>query len=346
MIVQLLRQSLRPDDHTSLLIAARWAVLAPADAGWRKNVMKALAQIFAQPGIGSDYRIAVGQALALVAGESALPFYLQVLKHPSAAVRSAALRGVGWTGGPKQMRALASGLNDEDFDVRVSAVRGLGDLGTPGALRFLKDHLVKADEELMLIIAEVLAERPEGGEALKEATQADDLLVRRAAVHGLGQIDAPWPRDVLKRVLREDSQWLVRSAAEAALSQEGEEEAARSVPAPPKVDEAQWLITWAAQQGLGVGLDEAAMQMLLRALEVGDVPTRVVGAQTLSQIGHQEHLSALRPLLNDENEAVREAAQLAVTSIEARYQGISAAESQPDEAGEVKREQQPESEST
>ncbi len=346
LIVQLLRQSLRPEDHTSLLIAARWAVLAPEDAGWRKNVMKALAQSFAQPGIAADYRIAVGQALALVAGESALPFYLQVLKHPRAAVRAAALRGVGWTGGPKQMRALASGLTDEDFDVRVSAVRGLGDLGTSGAVRFLKDHLVEADEELMLIIAAVLAETPEGGEALKEATQADDLLVRRAAVHGLGQIDEPWTRGVLERVLREDSQWLVRSAAEAALSERGEEETDPSVPAPPRVDEAQWLIAWAAQQGLGVGLDEAAMQMLLRALEVGDVPTQVLGAQTLAQIGHQEHLTALRSLLSAENEAVHEAAQLAMASIKARYQGIAAAESEPDEPDEVEEEeQQPEAES-
>lgn len=322
LIKTLLRESHAERGLPALLKAARWAILAPEDVPWRKEVLKALAQAFIKPSLEQPARLRVGRALALVAGESARPFYLQTLRHPLPAIRAAALRGLGWTGRPREMKILAAALRDPDFTIRESAIWALSDLGTGGAFRYLSELLPYSDEQLMLVIAEALATQPDGWDSLKEATQAEDLLVRRAAAHGLGQIHQPWAQSILEKIGREDTQWLVRSAAQAALSTQQKEAAAAVVIAPPKIDELQWLLAWAAQQGLGVGIGEAALQMLLHAVETGDSNARILGALTLSRIGRQEHLDVLRPLLDDADAAVQKAAAEAIRHIETRYTNV------------------------
>lgn len=329
LVASLLKTGMKKDVIPTLLRSARWAILAPAEVPWRKSVMKVLAKIFIKAGFDLEERFALGKALSLVAEENAKPFFLQVLRHPDTTVRAAALHGLGWTGGPRDMQTLAAGLNEEAVEVQTSAVRALGDLGTPGAYRFLKDRLTEADEQLMLVIAETLAEDPAGQEALKEAVEAEDLLVRRAAVHGISQIDAPWKEEILERLMRDDPQWLVRSAAEAALSAGQTSTETLTVQPPPKLDEAAWLITWAAQQGLGVGVGDAALQMLLRTLEAEDPEARHLGCVTLARIGRPEHLPTLISLLEGEQNAdVREAAEEAKQQIETRYQNVDVDETE------------------
>jgi HEAT repeat protein len=308
---------------------ARWATVAPEDAPWRKYVLQALAKVFVRGDLSLEERLDVARALALVAGESARPLYLQTLRNPNVDVRAASLRGLGWTGRPREMRILAAGLNVSEPEIQRHAVLALADLGTSGAFRFLTDALMRSDEELTMVIAETLARYPEGWEPLKEATHADDLMIRRAAAHGLGRVRQPWAQEILQTLSLEDPQWLVRSAAEAALiAQESGDEDTVVAP-PPHPDAAQWLINWAARQGLGLGVGEAALQMLIRALEVGDAQVRVLAAQTLGQMGHRDHLEALRPLLEDENPDVREAALEAYERIERRYRGVAEESAEP-----------------
>ncbi len=318
----LLKQAITENDLKALLRAARWAILAPAQAEWRKIGMKALAQSFVKGNLAYEERLAIGRALALIAGETARPFYLQTLRHPNTAVRAVALRGLGWTGGPRETQVIAAALNDGDAELRTSAVRALGDLGTSGAIRLLSRALPISDEHLMLTITETLAGQADGWEALKEATQSEDLMVRRAAAHGLGHVPQPWAVTLLKDIMRNDPQWLVRSAAEASLSalEQGEQES--SPPPPPRPQDATWLIQWAAREGLGVGVGEAALQSLLHALEVGDTITRMLAAHTLACIGREEHLEDLAPLLEAEEEEVRQIAIEAHTAIERRYRGV------------------------
>lgn len=322
-IAELFKAEMKDEPVRTLLTSARWAVLAPEETTWRKHVMKALAQSFVKPDFDFEERLTLGKALALVAEESVHPFFLQVLRHPDATVRAAAFRGVGWTGRPRDVQTLAKGLEDEAFEVQTSAARALGDLNTPGAFRLLQDHLYKVDERLMLVIAETLAKDEMGWEALKQACEAEDLLVRRAAVHGLSHVEAPWTKEILEHLMKNDAQWLVRSAAEAALSDEEESAAEATVEPPPKLDEAAWLITWAAQQGLGVGLGDAALQMLLRTLDAEDPQARLLGCVTLGRIGRPEHLSALEKRSQDEERPeVKQAAAAAQRRIRRRYRGI------------------------
>lgn len=321
LVKQLIKDALAQNDRGKILRAGRWAVLAPPSAGWRKAVMKILAQTFVKSDMEGEERLAVGRALALIAGESVRPFFLQTLRNPHTDVRASALRGLGWTGTPSDTKIIAAGLNDDNFDIRLSAVRALGDLGTSGAFRLLQRILAQSDEQLTIVIAETLATQPEGWEALKEATDSEDLMVRRAAAHGLGRVPQPWAEELLEYMVREDPQWLVRSAAEASLAALQEHEEEITVASPPKIDEAPWLMNWAARQGLGLGLGEAALQTLLHALEVGDPETRILAALTLARMGRREHLELLHPLLEDSNVEVRAAASEAYTAIETRYRG-------------------------
>ncbi len=321
LVRHLLRRAVRAQEVEALLRVARWAILAPDEVRWRKPVLMALAQAFTRKGMDFSTRLEVGKALALVAGEEARPFYLKALRHPDLEVRAASLRGLGWTGTPREMQILTAAVDDTHDIIREAAVRALGDLGTGGALRLLRDLLYRGDETLLLTVAETLATLPAGWEVLKEAAEDTDLLVRRAAAHGLGRVPKPWAEALLTKMAREDGEWLVRSAADAALSartKRGEEGA--KVPAPPQVDALPWLIHWAAQHGLGVGVGEAAYAALLHALEHGEPEAQILAARTLLRIGREKDVESLRQALRGTEDArVRQVLEAVLREMEGRY---------------------------
>jgi HEAT repeat protein len=219
------------------------------------------------------------------------------------------------------MKVLTGAMRDENEEIKESAVLALADLGTEGAIKVLMQGLYEADEHLMLTIAEKLSVIPEGQDALREATQAEDLMVRRAAAHGLEFVRQPWADEVLERLARDDPQWLVRAAADAILKEQAQQgQAPPPTPtSPPQIDELDWLIAWAAQQGSGLGVGAAAMEMLVRATTEGKTGIQILGAMTLRQIGHKRHLEALRGLLQHKDDRVRRIAADAVYRIEERY---------------------------
>lgn len=323
MVKTLVDASRDDPDKISLLRAARWAIVAEPDLAWRKAMIKTLAQVFISNDVDAAMRMTLGRALSLVAGKDARAFFLRVLRHPSTEVRSAALRGLGWAQSPTDMAILAAALREETPEIRESAVLALRDLGTPGAVTFLSETLPKVDEALMLVMAEALAVMPGGGESLDTHTRHPDLLVRRAAAHGLELIDEAWARERLLEISREDEQWLVRSAAENAL-QAYEERAGEqvTVSSPPQVDQMAWLIAWAARQGEGLGMGDAAVDMLIRAASEGNADAKVLSALTLAQIGRQTHLPVLQAMMGTGDPMVQQAATWAIGRIQKRYQTL------------------------
>jgi HEAT repeat protein len=216
---------------------------------------------------------------------------------------------------------LSAALKDNAVEIRQNAILGLRDLQTPGATTLLESYLPEADEATAPIVAQALAVMPDGAQVLKDAVQQSDLLVRRAAVHGLSYINEPWTIELMEEIIRTDPEWLVRSAAETALASQQEELDKQHVILPqPKVEEVEWLIRWAARQGTGLGVGEAAMEMLIRAVQQGDANTKVLGVLTLNQIGRQDHLAVLQPLLHDPDELVKVQTQAVITNITNRYQ--------------------------
>ena len=321
LIETLLKRVKLSDAWDELLRMARWSIVAPPDMPWRTQVMKMLAQSILTPGIDTAFRLRLARALALVAGESVRGFFIKALRSPKTDISCVGLRGLGWVGSSREMKVLIGAMREGNAEIKESAVLALADIGTEGAIKALAQGLYEADEHLMLTIAERLAARPEGREALREAAEAEDLMVRRAAAHGLEFIRHPWAEDALERLARDDPQWLVRAAADASLKARAQQgQAAPSTPTPPpQIDELDWLIAWAAQQGSGLGVGAAALEMLVRATTEGKVGIQILGAMTLRQIGQKRHLEALRTLLDHKDARVRAIAADAVHRIEERY---------------------------
>lgn len=315
----------RPDDlwQTRLRTAARWAALAPPDAQWRNGVMALLGRSLLAPGLSDESRQRLAEAL-IWTGDPGVPLFLRhALRNPNPTIRAIAARMMAVLREGIDLSGLAKALEDSDPTVRIAAIHALGEIRVPAAIEWLIHVLESGDEILQVEAARALAHQGEEGyKTLREALQHDDFMVRRAAAYGLGEIDAIWARELLEKAAREDPQWIVRSAAATVLS-EREQKAKPTPPPPPPIPwDMGWLIAWAAEQGEGVGIGEAAFGPLLRALAEGPAPIRRAAAQTLAWVGRPEHVDALRRALNDPESDVARAALRALEELSARY-GLS-----------------------
>lgn len=310
-----------PDDlwRNRLCTAARWVALAPSDAPWRNGVMALLARSFLEPSLPPGVRERLGEALART-GDPGVPLFLhQALRHSQEMVRATAAWAMGLLGQRANLSALAEALSDPEGEVRVAAALALGHVGTPAAIRLLAEVLVQGEEMLRVEAARGLAYAGEAGwEVLREAMVEEDLLTRRAAAYGLGEVQEPWARELLERTAREDEQWIVRSAADAVLAGM---KAARVSPVapPPMVSEMAWLISWAAERGEAVGVGQAAFGPLEQALHQGDRAIRQAAAWTLGLVGRPEHASALRQAMGDPNPEVAQIASWALEEVARRH---------------------------
>ncbi len=309
----------KPDDmfHTHLHTLSSWINVAPEEASWRDGAMAVLARSFLQPGQPPQVQQALAEALAATGVPGITYFFKQALQHPDAEVRVAAALGLIRRANELDLAMLEALLEDEDAVVREATVRKLAYLDVDAATRWLKRILLEGDDTLRPVAARALAVRgKEGVASLREAIESEDVMARRAAVFGLAQAEA-W--DLLEKVAREDEQWIVRSAASAALEEMEKQEKASGVAPPPKIEQLPWLISWAAAQGEGVGLGDTARRMLWRALSEGDAATRLAAAQVLAQVCRPDDVEPLRTALTDSDPVVAGTALDALAEIGRRY---------------------------
>ena len=309
-----------PDDmfHTRLHILSSWTSVAPEGAAWRDGAMAILARGFLQSGHPAQVRQALAEALAATGVSGIAYFFKQALQHPDAQVRAAAVLGFARTAGESDLPALEAALEDDDPAVREAAVRGMAYLGADAATRWLAQMLLAGDETLSLAAAEALGQCGEEGVTfLRGAVESEDVMTRRAAVFGLARVGA---LDLLEKVAREDEQWIVRSAASAAVEESEKQEKISGIAPLPQIEQLPWLISWAATQGEGVGLGDAARQMLWRALGEGDAPVRLASALVLVHVGRLDDVEPLRTALTDPDPAVANAAFEALAEIGRRYE--------------------------
>lgn len=311
----------KPDDlwRTRLRTAARWVPHASPDAAWRNEIMARLARAFLEPILPTSVRDRLARALATTTDPGLPVFLRKAAQHPSEAIRVAAVKAMGWLGGRADLATLADALADPVEAVRAAAASALGHLDTPAAARQLAKVLAEGDETLRVDAARGLARAGSlGWKVLREALRDEDFLTRRAAVYGLGEVGAPWAHESLERIADEDEQWIVRSAASAVLA--GEETARPQPIGPPLVvSEMSWLITWAAERGVGVGVGDAAFGPLLRALDEGEAIIRCAAAQALGLAGRSKHADALRRAATDPDPDVARIALWALGELACRH---------------------------
>ncbi len=309
-----------PDDmfYTRLRTLGAWIGAATDDAAWRNGAMAILARVFLKSGHSAQAQQTLAEALAATNMPGVAYLFKQALQHPSVETRAAAVLGLARIATESDLPILEAALEDESLIVREAAVRGLAHLHVDVATRWLEHVLLEGDDALRPLAAETLAQCGDQGRAiLIEAIKSEDVIIRRGVVAGLALIKA---REVLEKTAREDEQWIVRSAAVAALEAIEEEKGKTAgITPPPEIGQLPWLISWAAAQGEGTGVGDAARRTLQRALSAGDTPVRLNAVQILSQVGCPDDVDSLRSAMRDPEPVIANTAVDALNEISKRY---------------------------
>jgi HEAT repeat protein len=310
--------------RSHLWAAARWTGLAAPDAPWRSRTMSELARNFLQPDQLTPLRERALDGL-ITTHDKGLAFLLKRgLAQNDVTVRILCLRGLGRLGREADLPVFNAALKDSSVAVRNTAIRAIGHMARNGsgpAMELLIRLLLELDEDGQQLVSELLADcGEEGHQILREAAGEEEIKVRRAATFGLALTGADWARELLQKMEREEAQWYVRQAALDALTHMTKEAAPPADQPPldlsPLVIEQQgWLVEWAAQQGVGIGVGRQSTTALMRALDQGQPNVRLAALQTLRYVGDLELHDKLRALLTDPDKSVRDAAYFTLEAI-------------------------------
>lgn len=311
------RMEATPDLLFSTLFGlVRWAPDAPPNAAWRGELFRRLGLAMMAD---QQYPYVRERAMAsLIAARepNVLFVFRQALKSDNPDIKRLGCVGMGALGNKEAINELAAMMGDKDHNVKLAAALALGAIGTDEAIEIMIHGLFQGDTELQRAIAEALAALPgEGHNTLREAIEKGELEIRRAAVYGLSRVGRPWAITALYRAMFEDEQWFVRSAAEEAFlaAQSSDREGPH---AHPEADTLAWMVDWADARGQDTPAGEASREILIRVLQEGEPPYRVLAAETLGRLGHLAGLKPLYAALRDQNEDVRGAAYTALANLQ------------------------------
>ncbi len=308
--------------HDHLGAPVEWAVDANPNAEWRSTLLRQVAQTLLTPG----YPLVRERMMALLIASrdpNASHVFRQGLKSSDRIGRVLCALGLGAVGDPDTVVDLSAGLSDPEEEVQIATALALGAIGTKAAIDFLIEVLLTASATARRGVAEMLSANPagEGHDILCEALNEEEIqdpATRRAAVYGLRRVgNVPWVMEMLDKTMRNDSHWLVRTAAREALETLREPSKEMLPSALPEPSEIDWLAAWASERGMAVPYGPEGIETLIRALQEGEEKVRLAAAQTLGMMGRAESVKALYAMLQDPSPAIRDAAHRALGHIQA-----------------------------
>ena len=228
-------------------------------------------------------------ALALSGEQAPVTMTAKLIASPDPLVRSMCALVLGYSREEKYVPELVEALSDVSFQVRAAACYALIEIGSQQAIETVATILLHGDEDTQRAAAEALStNRKDGIELLKDAIGIDDLLVRRAAIFGLGRSGTRAARETIRGLQLEDAQWIVRNAADHEI--EKMDKGSPAIPRPLRpLHETGWLIAFAGESGEGIAPGRMAEETLHRALLNGN---------------HEQVLAALERYKLAGNEAV------------------------------------------
>jgi HEAT repeat protein len=281
------------------LMVGRWLRYAPQTASWRSKVMRYFAAELQRENIALGLRARLLSAL-LMSGDPGVSVLLRQISHTSIDdLRHVSALGMGYLLDPQALTRLSELLIEPEPNIFQAACFALVMIGNKQSFELLGTALLEGSDELRRAVAEALAlDLKEGHEILKEASQMDDLLVRRSAVYGLAKIDQPWAIEIMRQLALEDKEWVVRSAATQIIEE-------RDLPDPriPKatkpLHEIPWLISFAGERGIGIAPGKPADNLLLSALSEGTEIQQQAALLSLQQFPNPEAIPKIYELLNE-----------------------------------------------
>jgi len=301
--------------HAFLFTVARWLKDAPKQAAWRAKAFASVLNILQAEGQPITLRAQAMAAFVLSGDPGAATLFRQLLNSRSLDIIPLAALGAGALKDTKAVDALEEMLQAPTGAIRRAACLALVAIGTDKALEAVARALLQGDEELRRAAAEAMANDPDEGYALlKEGSGLADIMVRRAAVHGLARVGQDWAIEILQHMQVEDEQWAVRNLAQQYLEQisNASPRVPRKLTAPW---EAPWLIEFAAKQGTGISKGNPATDVLLNAFKSGDTEQRLAALPYLKRNATEGIVGALYHAMYGDDPEVREAAFYAVEEI-------------------------------
>lgn len=275
-----------------LLSVGRWLSDAPPKATWRVEVLRRLALTIHNPALLPAARHLAALALSLSGDTGVTALYHKLLATNDAHGREIAALSLGFLSDRTAVPTLKALLLDPEVSVACAGALALVAIGTQEAVDSVAYLLLHGDDDQRRMAAEALANHLREGDALlQEAITLDDPPVRRAAIFGLRRIPRPWAQQAIEQLQFEDD-WLVKNTALQVI-EEHRQRQARLVERVLPLTDTPWLNTFAAGEGLGVAPGAPAVQMLIRALQRGDVYQQSLAARRLR---HEPTEAAVAPL--------------------------------------------------
>ncbi|KPK89360.1 MAG: hypothetical protein AMJ88_17710 [Anaerolineae bacterium SM23_ 63] len=304
--------------EANLLSCARWLREVPAKIPWKDQTLRALATITSSQAKPYGLRLRTVHALAETKEPTVRILFRRLLTSDVPSSRVLGALGLGGLEDEESIDTLLDIVyQDRNLHVRQAACLALSAIGTESALEGLGKVLLEGDEAVRLAAAEALAAHPdEGFSMLRDASEHDNLLTRRAAVFGLARVPEKWALDILERMQVEDNQWVVRGAAAEALERR-RDPPWKVFPVVSEVSELPWLVAFAANEGLGVAPGSAAMEMVRRALNKGTEDEKIAALEAIAMAGDEELGLELYQALHGPEPFLRDAAYEALWRLRA-----------------------------
>jgi hypothetical protein len=307
--------------HFNLFAMGKWIRDIKPKSEGQVMLMRKLVAVFQDDSAPQVIRQAAAAILALSGEQAPITMSTRLITSPDPLVRSMCALLLGYSRDVKHVPELVGAASDPVFQVRAAACYALVRIGTQEAIETVATVLLHGDEDTQRAAAEALStNRKDGIELLKEAVEMDDLLVRRAAVFGLGKSGTRSARDTIRGLQLEDEQWIVRNAADHEIQKM--DRGSQSIPRPLKpLHENEWLITFAGESGEGISRGRSAEEALHRALLHGNHEQVLAALERYRTIGTAEVWNDIFKVVGDGYAEVQTAAVQTLWHL--RAQGVT-----------------------
>lgn len=315
--------------QTRLLSLTRWLRISGKRLPWRGKLLQYLGSQFVAPHQYYLLRERIAAALVSSLDDGALTIFRRALDDDNSDVLALTTLSLGALRDTGVIERLKGFVHQNDTRLQITSTLALGAIGSEEALLALADELESArNPDVRRAVAETFAGNPVEGyptlyDAVHTAGKENDLiLLRRAAVFGLGRIQTPWALIVLNEVLlNPDEEYYVQSAAVDVLENvylQGRQ-GLHKYPAPAEVP---WLSNWTSRQSqvgsLPANLAGGTPLLLFALTQNVDAQARQLAIRTAGQLGIFEATRKLYDSLYDRQSAIRDLAYEALGQIEQR----------------------------
>lgn len=241
----------------------------------RTQVIKQVANKILDEREPNYLRVKLFSAILHLPSEERLQITKFILTSNNPFLRQLGALGYGILPSVTDCKPLVKLLEDPHPGCFQSACLSLVNIGTSDAMDAVIAALLHGHDRLKEAAAQALANDTKVGHAiLREAAKHDDPRVRKAVIPGLLRIEAAWAKELLQVMSINEELWLVKDAAANAFSQM--ELPNPMIPQkPPETANLPFLIQYASQKGYGLSPGKSNQEVLLNALESGDVETQL-----------------------------------------------------------------------